>query len=389
MEFHVSVTGPFTPTSDAEAIRDTVGAGGADPEDPPPQACSVRTAIQMIAARKPKWRVCGAPGFTLGIAVSRVTAMRFSLIAFFLVIGVGSPKHIIDNCAEPTSLGLRWVLDLQPPEALAGRGSGDKRAGTLGSNVLRVSGLCGYGDSSGQGQIHCRRAGILSCSGPIVAARRDDYVCAMRPVIDSRSAATRRVASARTLARVLLSGTLIVGSAAAVAAGTTGQTAEAATAAKWESRQLHFSYVGTTAHYSCDGLREQIKAILQRLGASADLVVKASGCVRLAGPEPFPGVEATFSVLESAGADQAAAGSKDVTARWDKVTLDSDVPGRTGAGQCELIEQVKKQVLPLFTTRNLSYSDQCSPHSESLSGARLSVEVLRPVKSPPAEPTSP
>lgn len=184
--------------------------------------------------------------------------------------------------------------------------------------------------------------------------------------------------------RVWLFIVLIVGSTVAVAAGPDDSSTQAGTSvsASWVPRKLHFSYVGFTAHYSCDGLRDQMKRILQQLGVRKDLVLRSTGCTRLEGPESFPGVDATFSVLEPAGDGDHDAAAQGVAARWDKVILDSDTPGRTGAGECELIEQVKQRVLPLFTTRNLTYSSDCFPHSESLGGVRLSVEVLRAVKSP-------
>jgi hypothetical protein len=210
----------------------------------------------------------------------------------------------------------------------------------------------------------------------------------MKPDMNSGSAAAR--GAALPVARLVLAIGLIVGSAAAVADEANDQSADtsAPTSAKWAARKLHFTYMGFTSHYSCDGLRGQMTSILQELGVRDDLVVKSTGCTRFEGPEEFPGVDATFSVLVPAGSsEKGAAGSPAVAARWETVTLDSDATRRTGQGECELIEQVKQYVLPLFTTRNLSYSTHCFPHSDSLAGARLSVEVLRPVKPPP--PKSP
>jgi hypothetical protein len=186
--------------------------------------------------------------------------------------------------------------------------------------------------------------------------------------------------------RIRLTLGLITTLLAAVAVGAPSDDAAAegaSVSAKWVPRKLHYVYQGFTAHYSCDGLQEQVKQILQKLGAS-DLNVRRSGCTRLEGPEPFPGVNATFSVLEPATvAAKGAANSQEVAARWETVTLDASTPTRDNAGGCELIEQVKKEFLPLFATRNLQFSSDCFPHTASLVGAHLSVEVLRPVKPPP------
>ncbi len=200
----------------------------------------------------------------------------------------------------------------------------------------------------------------------------------------------------KTLTRSVILGALVASSAAGVLTGAavaapTDSSADATSTitAKWVPKKLDFTFVGFTAHYSCDGLKGEMKAILQQLGAGKDLVLKSTGCVRFEGPETFPGVHATFSVLEpadSAGKD--AANSPDVAARWDKITLDADKPRQTNDGHCELIEQVKKSVLPLFSTRNVQFSTDCFPHTESLAGAKISAEILKPVKAQGAEPAA-
>jgi hypothetical protein len=218
---------------------------------------------------------------------------------------------------------------------------------------------------------------------PIVAACAEGYVERMKQDIASGFTAARRVVAA--LARVLIGGALVLGSAGAAAAESNDPSAAAAPEyAKWAPRKLNFTYVAFTTHYSCDGLQQQVKAILQQLGARDDLVVKSRGCTRFEGPETFPGVEATFSVLEPTMTVEKGAGhSQNVPAHWDTVTIDSDTTRRTNSGGCELIEQVKKSILPLFATRDVKFSSDCFPRTTSLHGARLSAEVLLPVKAKP------
>jgi hypothetical protein len=52
------------------------------------------------------------------------------------------------------------------------------------------------------------------------------------------------------------------------------------------------------------------------------------------------------------------------------------------AGQCELIEQVKHKVLPLFTARNVDLQDFCVPHQLLPGGTRLVAEVLMADQAP-------
>jgi len=170
---------------------------------------------------------------------------------------------------------------------------------------------------------------------------------------------------AARIATVVLASHLLLASAGAV---TPAGNEQATTAAKWVPRKVHFMYSGvapspSTTFYSCDSLQERITVILRQLGAR-DAVVKPFGCFTNGGPEKFPGVDATFSVLEPAGTGDQGTGKK-VEAQWDKVTLNPD-------NSCALIEQVKRSILPLFATRNPTSG--CSPS--------FSVEVLQPIKSP-------
>jgi hypothetical protein len=174
---------------------------------------------------------------------------------------------------------------------------------------------------------------------------------------------------------------LLVGSMPGTAAAADESPAQATVEARWVPRELHFTYMGFTSTYSCDGLLDQMKQILQQLGAGEDLVIKTYGCSTPSGPQVMAGVQATFSVLVPAdSSEQGSAGSAVVAARWDAVKMDADIPRHRNSGDCELIEQVKKEVLPLFTTRNLTFRSSCFPHQASIAGAHLSVEVLRPAQ---------
>ena len=154
-----------------------------------------------------------------------------------------------------------------------------------------------------------------------------------------------------------------------------GALADEAVQAVWTAKQLQFTYQGFTAHYSCDGLRDRMRQALLTLGARQDLTVTPTGCSGGFGvATPFPGVVAKFSVLTRAK-DASTAGA--VSAHWRRV----DLAERRGdpvdaAGDCELIEQLKTLVLPLFTTRNVEYSSSCIPHQIQVGGTTLRADVL-------------
>jgi hypothetical protein len=176
---------------------------------------------------------------------------------------------------------------------------------------------------------------------------------------------------------------------AATAAGALGvaQAADsidtaAAPAAHWVQRKLDYTYVGFTTRYTCDGLEDDVRNVLLALGArKRDLEIQSMGCVRFNGVEPFPGVRATFWVLVPVTAGEAGrSGDKIVAAtRWQTVNLVKDRGYPNDQGRCELLDQIKRQALPLFTSRNLNFHSACVPYQESLGDIGFTVDVLRPV----------
>jgi len=170
-----------------------------------------------------------------------------------------------------------------------------------------------------------------------------------------------------------------VGSAAApAAAGDASASAIAgdAQSAVWTDKELTFIYQGFTTRYSCDGLRDKVRGVLLDLGAQKkDLKVMQLGCSSPSGrPDPFPGVRVKMRVL------QPAAGTTDdkqvpVAAHWKPVNLKLD-PFTTDSGECELVEQIRHKIVPLFATRNVDLKTNCIPHQATATRPTLRLEVL-------------
>ncbi len=152
-----------------------------------------------------------------------------------------------------------------------------------------------------------------------------------------------------------------------------------ATAAVWTPRQFTFTYMGFTTKYSCDGLADKVKSMLLKLGARKDdLHVTQTGCTGQYGrPVPFPGVNVRMSVLT-------AAPDGTVQAQWKPVELQTDRDPVNASGECELLEQVKQHVLPLFSAKGTQLNATCVPHQLSAGGASLQAQVLT-APAPPKE----
>jgi hypothetical protein len=187
----------------------------------------------------------------------------------------------------------------------------------------------------------------------------------------SRLAPTMRLTAAVTLG-ILLSGAV----GAASAADEPGQPAQ------WIQKEFDFVYQGFTTHYSCDGLRDKVQSVVTQLGARKDSKVYEYGCsASLGRPDPFPGVRAKIWVLQPlAPAD--AANPKDpaavVATKWKHVKLKLDTDPLGQAGECELVEQLKQHVLPLFAAKNVVFNPQCIPHQLTLGGNELSADIMVP-----------
>jgi len=166
-----------------------------------------------------------------------------------------------------------------------------------------------------------------------------------------------------------------------------------APAAHWVERKLDFTYMGFTTKYSCDGLEGSVRELLLTLGArKKDLQIQSVGCSRLEGVEHFPGVSAKFWVLVPVSEDEAAKSGDTVVqaTQWQTVNLVGNGDFRIQQGQCELLEQMKRQALPLFTSRNLDFHSSCVPHEVTLGDIRFTVDVLRavPAAAPAAAPAA-
>jgi hypothetical protein len=186
----------------------------------------------------------------------------------------------------------------------------------------------------------------------------------------------RNLFSAYGVPAGLLAITLVRGSLGMPAWGEAPTAAADAQPAVWTHKEKRYTYMGFTSHYSCDGLRDKIRATLLKFGARKDLEVTSTACAGGPGrPVPFPGVSIKMQVLTPASSTSAT-DAQLVQARWKLVDLTASRDPLDVAGDCELIEQIKEQLLPLFTTRNVQYQSTCIPNQLQIGSTQLRAEVL-------------
>jgi len=170
-------------------------------------------------------------------------------------------------------------------------------------------------------------------------------------------------------AAVVFAGTLYADTGAGTAMPSGGEPGN------WQQHKYNFNYMGFTTTYSCDGLEDKLKLLLKLSGAGPGTQVVAS-CDRGYGrPDRLAMAYLTFSSLQPGAAPDAAPGT------WRHVALSPRHPNQLDLGDCELIEEFRDRVLPLFATRNISNDVTCVPHQLSGSNFNLSYDVFAP---PPA-----
>jgi hypothetical protein len=176
--------------------------------------------------------------------------------------------------------------------------------------------------------------------------------------------------------------TLLVSSAAFADPGSAGESGV------WQKHQYSFAFMGFTTTYSCDGLADKLKLLLIAAGARHDVKSRAGACASGFGrPDKFARAELTFYTLAPGAADAAPgatdtlSGGKPVGGIWKPVAFADRSPRELSTGDCELVEQFRSNVLPMFTTRNVDNRTTCVPHQNSGSVINLKFESFA---APPA-----
>ena len=142
--------------------------------------------------------------------------------------------------------------------------------------------------------------------------------------------------------------------------------------ASWQKHDVNFTYMGFTSSYSCDGLEHKIKVLLRLAGARPDGNVRVVCTSAVSEPQRSSMVLLTFHTLvpAAAGAKAAAAGV------WKDVAWRAGSPRELEAGDCELVDDFARRILPLFTTRNIGNRMTCTPKNVDPTGFDLGFTVL-------------
>jgi hypothetical protein len=146
----------------------------------------------------------------------------------------------------------------------------------------------------------------------------------------------------------------------------------------WQKHTYNFQFMGFTTTYSCDGLAYKLKVLLLAAGARSDLKSIPGACSRGYGrPDKFAQATLTFYTLSPAAGAKDAEGPR-VDGAWRSIVFGTRSPRELALGDCELVEQFRNNLLPMFTARDVNSQTTCVPHQESGSNINLKFEAFAP-----------
>jgi hypothetical protein len=170
----------------------------------------------------------------------------------------------------------------------------------------------------------------------------------------------------------------------------------------WRVQHIDFRYDSPRYQYTCDALKNKVRAILRTIGAHEALIIDAScsgdlivqqlrARISLATP-----VEATAENVRAATTFDArdelvaklgdkrlptAADLERFPASWRRVSLPRDGRLHLEAGDCELLKSIRKQVLPRLGVDVRDWGRRCSLEATRVQ-AGYEVEALLPIRKP-------
>jgi hypothetical protein len=169
--------------------------------------------------------------------------------------------------------------------------------------------------------------------------------------------------------------------------------------AVWKPQRINFVYRGYSTLYSCGGLQDKLEKILTTVGAREQIQLRAYSCdeaqsiarfqIALTSP-----VEATPENIEELTSydthdelvarlrGERLATAEDVQrfpAEWRTISFSRSREMKLAPGDCELVEQLRRHVLPRMSVQIVTDRVHCSDFG-NIGKPQLTVSALVPVK---------
>jgi hypothetical protein len=166
--------------------------------------------------------------------------------------------------------------------------------------------------------------------------------------------------------------------------------------AVWKPQQMNFEYRGYSTTYSCRGLQDKLELILLSVGAREDLQLNGYACDEQIGIARFqivlqsPVIASEENLRELTAYDAkgeliarvkgeqlpSAADLPRFSAVWKTVSFARDRRMRLERGDCELVQQLRQQILTRMSVRMVKDNVRCSSSMGNIGPPRLTVSAL-------------
>jgi hypothetical protein len=171
-------------------------------------------------------------------------------------------------------------------------------------------------------------------------------------------------------------GSVLLAALALGAAGSGALAQDGGVQATWQRHRSTFDYLGISPTYSCEGLQEGLTFLLDQSGAQLNRPISAYPCNGGGAPTRLISANLDFSTLKPVqGGDQSAGGTVEGSWRHVDLSMTRSAPQLHGS-DCELVQEFKDKLLPMFTTRNVTSNLRCVPHQTFGNQFDLSFDVL-------------
>ncbi len=210
----------------------------------------------------------------------------------------------------------------------------------------------------------------------------------------SRTRGNRRLTDF-ALAAVLV----LAASVASAQSDKQAQPDEAVVEAVWKPQRMNFAFHGYSTLYSCRSLQEKLEKILLTVGARGGIQLRTYSCddqmatarfqIALASPvEATPENVQALTTYDSQDEllarvrGERLASAEDVQrfpAVWKTISFARSREMRLAPGDCELVQQLRRHILPRMSVQIVSDQVRCSSFG-NIGKPRLTVSALVPVE---------
>lgn len=169
--------------------------------------------------------------------------------------------------------------------------------------------------------------------------------------------------------------------------------------AVWKPQQMNFVYHGYSTLYSCRSLQDKLQKILSTVGARGGIELRAYSCddqlstarfqIALASPveatpqnvQELTTYDAQDELMARVRGERLASGEdlQRFPAVWKTISFARSREMKLAPGDCELVLQLRRHILPRMSVQIVSDQVRCSRFG-NIGNPRLTVSALVPLK---------